>query len=357
MRIAQVAPLYESVPPKLYGGTERVVSYLTEELVRQGHDVTLFASGDSLTQARLIPLCPQALRLNPVCIDPFAHHILMLEQVLEHSHEFEMIHFHIDYLHFPWSRRSNVPQVTTLHGRLDIPDLAPLYREFREMPVVSVSDAQRRPLEWLNWQATIHHGLPPDLYRFHGRPGEYLAFVGRISPEKGIDRGIDIAKRIGIKLKIAAKVDRVDQEYFERVIKPLMDPAVVEYIGEIGDHEKDEFLGKALALLLPLNWPEPFGVVMIEALACGTPIIAFRCGSVPEVVEHGITGFVVDNVEAAVSALRNIGTLCRATCRKTFDNRFTVARMCEGYVNVYERLQPADDLSAEFHGGMAAALR
>ena len=357
MRIAQVAPLYESVPPKFYGGTERVVSYLTEELIRRGHDVTLFASGDSETQARLISPCPQALRLNPVCIDPFAHHILMLEQVLEHSHEFEMIHFHVDYVHFPWSRRSNVPHVTTLHGRLDIPDLVPLYREFREMPVVSVSDAQRHPLEWLNWQATVHHGLPPELYSFHAEPGAYLAFLGRISPEKGIDRGIDIAKQVGIKLKVAAKIDRVDQEYFERVVKPLMDPSVVEYIGEIGDHEKDEFLGNALALLLPLNWPEPFGVVMIEALACGTPIVALRCGSVPEVVEDGVTGFVVDDAEAAVTALGKVPALCRTRCRKTFEDRFTAVSMCEGYLSAYERLQGGDDVSAEVQGGMAAALR
>jgi glycosyltransferase involved in cell wall biosynthesis len=357
MRIAQVAPLYESVPPKLYGGTERVVSYLTEELVRRGHDVTLFASADSVTTARLISRCPQALRLNPACVDKFAHHILMLEQVLGRSQEFDMIHFHIDYLHFPWSRRSNVPHVTTLHGRLDIPDLAPLYREFKEIPVVSVSNAQRQPLPWLNWQATVHHGLPPELYRFHAGPGEYLAFLGRISPEKGVDRAIDIAKRIGIKLKIAAKVDLVDKEYFERVITPLMDPSVVEYIGEIGDHEKDEFLGNAFALLLALNWPEPFGVVMIESLACGTPIVAFRCGSVPEVVENGVTGFVVDDAEAAVAALRKVPALSRSNCRKAFEDRFTASHMCRGYLEVYERLQSENRVSAEFSGGLAAALR
>jgi glycosyltransferase involved in cell wall biosynthesis len=357
MRIAQVAPLYESVPPKLYGGTERVVSYLAEELVRQGHDVTLFASGDSVTGARLIPCSPQALRLDPSCVDKICHHILMLEKVLKHAAEFEIIHFHVDYLHFPLSRRSDVPHLTTLHGRLDIHDLVPLYREFKEMPVVSISDAQRRPLKWLNWQATVHHGLPPEKYTFHAKHGQYLAFLGRISPEKGVDQAILIAKQIGIKLRIAAKVDRTDQEYFEAVIRPLMNSSLVEYIGEINDYEKDEFLGNAFALLLPLNWPEPFGVVMIEALACGTPIIAFRRGSVPEIIQDGVTGFVVENAEAAVAALRKVPALNRRRCRKAFEARFTAARMCREYLTVYEALQPGDTLSAEFDDGMAAALR
>jgi glycosyltransferase involved in cell wall biosynthesis len=356
MRIAQIAPLYESVPPKLYGGTERIVSYLTEELVAQGHDVTLFASGDSITRARLIPCAPESLRLDPKCVDKFAHHILMLEEVLKRSSEFDIVHFHIDYLHFPLSRRSYTPQVTTLHGRLDIRDLVPLYREFREMPVVSISDAQRSPLPWLNWQATIHHGLPRDLYRFHPKTGQYLAFLGRISPEKGVDQAIAIAKRVGIKLKIAAKVDPVDQEYFERVIRPLMDSSLIEYIGEIGEQEKDEFLGNALALLLALNWPEPFGVVMIEALACGTPIVAFRAGSVFEIIEDGATGFIVDSAETAVAALNNVPALSRRRCRRAFETRFTAARMCRDYLSVYEGLQSGDAFSAEFDDGMAAAL-
>jgi glycosyltransferase involved in cell wall biosynthesis len=356
MRIAQVAPLYESVPPKLYGGTERVVSYLTEELVRQGHDVTLFASGDSVTAANLVSCTPEALRLNSRCVDALAHHIRMLEKVLQYSSEFELVHFHIDYLHFPLSRRSNVPNVTTLHGRLDIQDLVPLYREFKEMPVVSISDAQRAPLRWLNWQATVHHGLPAEQFTFHSRHGQYLAFLGRVSPEKGVDQAIAIAKRVGIKLKIAAKVDRVDQEYFQTVIRPLMDSSLVEYIGEINDNEKDEFLGNALALLLPLNWPEPFGVVIIEALACGTPVVAFRRGSVPEIIDDGVTGFIVEDSEAAVAALKKVPALSRRRCRRAFETRFTAARMGLDYLRVYEGLQIGEVLAAEFDDGMAAAL-
>jgi glycosyltransferase involved in cell wall biosynthesis len=357
MRIAQVAPLYESVPPKLYGGTERIVSYLTEELVAEGHDVTLFASGDSVTGARLVPCAAQSLRLDRKCVDKSAHHILMLEEVFKRSDEFDIVHFHIDYLHFPLSRRGTIPHVTTLHGRLDIADLVPLYGEFKEMPVVSISDAQRDPLPWLNWQASIHHGLPTDLYSFHSKPGQYLAFLGRISPEKGVDQAIAIAKRIGIKLKIAAKVDPVDKEYFECVIRPLMDSSLIEYIGEIADHEKDEFLGNAFALLLALNWPEPFGVVMIEALACGTPIVAFRRGSVPEIVEHGLTGYIVEDADGARAALRNVPALKRSRCRKAFEDRFTAPRMCAEYLSIYEQLQSGEDFPAEFDDGMAAALR
>lgn len=356
MRIAQVSPLYESVPPRFYGGTERVVSYLTEELVRQGHEVTLFASGDSLTTARLISHCPQALRLNPNCIDQFAHHILMLEEVLKRSRDFDIIHFHIDYLHFPWSRRSNVPHLTTLHGRLDIPDLVPLYREFHDMPVVSISGAQRRPLPWLNWQATVPHGLPSHLYTLHPDPGQYLAFLGRISPEKGVDLAIEIAKKAGVKLKIAAKVDRVDQKYFEETIEPLMDTPCVDYIGEITDSEKDEFLGNALALVLPLNWPEPFGLVMIEAMACGTPIVAFRCGSAPEIIEHGVTGFLVEDVHSAVDALDRVSQLSRKACRTAFEERFAVARMCRDYLAAYERLLPGATISGELRHKIAAQL-
>ncbi len=356
MRIAQVAPLYESVPPRFYGGTERVVSYLTEELVRQGHEVTLFASGDSSTTAKLISRCPQALRLNPHCIDQFAHHVLMLEEVLKRCGDFDLIHFHIDYLHFPWSRRSNLPHLTTLHGRLDIPDLVPLYREFDDMPVASISDAQRRPLPWLNWQATVHHGLPSKLYTLHTETGRYLAFLGRISPEKGVDKAIEIAKRTGIKLKIAAKVDRVDQSYFEQTIRPLMDSRWVEYIGEITDREKDEFLGNAFALILPLNWPEPFGIVMIEAMACGTPIVAFRCGSAPEVIEHGITGFLAEDVNTAVAALNRISTLSRQRCRERFEERFTAERMCRDYLGIYERLLRRETVFMELQRELAPKL-
>jgi glycosyltransferase involved in cell wall biosynthesis len=339
MRIAQVAPIYESVPPKLYGGTERVVSYLTEELVRQGHEVTLFASGDSVTSARLVSQCPRALRLDCGCVDQLAHHVLMLEDVIEQADEFDVIHFHIDYLHFPWSRRQRIPHLTTLHGRLDIPDLVPLYREFKEMPVVSISDAQRKPLPWLNWRATIHHGLPSHLYRFHEQPGEYLAFLGRISPEKGADRAIEIARWSGMKLRIAAKVDRVDREYFNDVIQPLLDKPFVEFIGEIGEHEKNQFLGKAFALLLPLDWPEPFGLVMIEAMACGTPVIAFRRGSVPEVVGDGVTGYITSSIEEAVEAVRRAPSLDRRCCRQVFEQRFAVERMARDYIRVYERLR------------------
>src|SRR5204862_5503272 len=300
MRIAQVAPLSESVPPKHYGGTERIVSYLTEELVRQGHDVTLFASGDSATRARLVAACRRSLRLNDGCIDRMAHHFLMLEQVSQRVHEFDVVHFHIDYLHFPLSRRTLIPHVTTLHGRLDIPDLIPLYEQFRDMPVLSISNAQREPLPWANWQATIYHGLPKDLFRFRPKPGSYLAFLGRISPEKRVDRAIEIAIRANMPLKIAAKTDAVDRCYMEKEIRPLLDHPLVEFIGEINDASKGEFLRNAYALLFPIDWPEPFGLVMIEAMACGTPTVAFRRGSVPEVLDDQISGYVVDNVEQAV---------------------------------------------------------
>ncbi|HET8586113.1 MAG TPA: glycosyltransferase family 4 protein [Casimicrobiaceae bacterium] len=338
MRIAQVAPLYESVPPKLYGGTERIVSYLTEELVALGHDVTLFASGDSKTRAHLVAAAPRSLRLDPGCIDQLAHHLLMLEWVVEEAHRFDVIHFHIDYLHFPLSRRARYAQVTTLHGRLDIPDLVPLYREFPEMPLVSISDSQRLPLPHVNWKRTIYHGIPRDLYRFRGEPGDYLACLGRISPEKGVDRAIEIAKQVGIPLRIAAKVDKADREYFENVIEPLLDDPFVDYIGEIGEDDKAEFLGHAKALLFPIDWPEPFGLVMIEAMACGTPVIAYSSGSVPEVMEQGRTGFIVSNLADAVQAVRRLPELSRARCREVFEERFTAERMARDYVDVYERL-------------------
>jgi len=338
MRIAQVAPLYESVPPKYYGGTERVVSYLTEELVRQGHEVTLFASGDSETKARLVAACRRSLRLDKHCTDHMAHHIVMLERVFQRAAEFDIIHFHVDYLHFPLSRRQQITHVTTLHGRLDIPDLVPLYQEFRDMPVISISNVQREPLPWANWQATVYHGLPADLYRFREQPGSYLAFLGRISPEKRVDRAIEIAKQIRIPLKIAAKVDPVDRKYFKREIEPLLCDSLVELVGEIGDGEKDEFLGNAYALLLPIDWPEPFGLVMIEAMACGTPVIAYRGGAVPEIMEEGHTGFIVQELEDAVEAARRIPKLSRKRCREVFEQRFTATRMANDYVRVYERL-------------------
>ncbi len=337
MRIAQVSPLYESVPPKLYGGTERVVSYLTEELVRQGHDVTLFASGDSVTAARLVAPCARALRLDKSCIDPYAHHMLALEMVARQASQFDIIHYHTDYFHFPLSRRSRRPQVTTLHGRLDIPDLAPLYWEFREMPVVSISNDQRRPLPWVNWQATVHHGLPLDLHQPRTRPGDYLAFLGRISAEKRVDRAVEVAKRLGMPLKVAAKIDKNDAEYYQS-IKHLFDHPLVEYVGEIGERDKGEFLGNAYAVLFLIDWPEPFGLVMIEAMACGTPVVAWRCGSVPEVIDEGVTGFVVEDMEDAVAAVRRVAGLDRRRCRAVFEKRFSAARMARDYVAVYERL-------------------
>ncbi|MBX6312649.1 MAG: glycosyltransferase family 4 protein [Isosphaeraceae bacterium] len=338
MRIAQVAPLYERVPPKWYGGTERVVSYLTEELVRQGHDVTLFASGDSVTSARLVAPCRQALRLDHSCIDPLAHHILMLDQVRRVADEFDILHFHIDYLHFPLSRCERWPHITTLHGRLDLPDLIPLYEEFREMPLVSISDAQRAPLPWVRWCGTVHHGLPEDLYSFHEGPGQYLAFLGRVSPEKRVDRAIEIAQRLDLPLKIAAKVDKVDREYFEAVVRPRLDDPRVEFIGEIGEDQKNEFLGNALAVLFPIDWPEPFGMVMIEAMACGTPVVAYRNGSVPEVMEDGVTGFIVSSIEEAVEATRRVEQLSRRRVREVFERRFTATRMARDYLAVYETI-------------------
>lgn len=338
MKIALVAPLYEAVPPKLYGGTERVVAYLADELVRRGHDVTLFASADSHTHARLVPMAPQALRLHPSCVDPLAHHVLMLEQVAQRAHHFDIIHFNTDYLHFPLMRRVGGPHVTTLHGRLDLPDLAPLYREFRDEPVVAISEDQRRPLPFANWVATIHHGLPEELYRFNPQPDDYLAFIGRISPEKRVDRAVEIAVRAGMRLRIAAKIDRADRQYFEEHIRHLLDHPLVEYIGEIGEEEKNAFIGNARALLFPIDWPEPFGLVMIEAMACGTPVIAFRRGSVPEVMHDGETGFIVDDVEQAVTALGRLGRVSRRRCREVFEQRFTARRMAADYLRVYDQL-------------------
>jgi glycosyltransferase involved in cell wall biosynthesis len=338
MKIAQVAPLYESVPPHLYGGTERVVSYLTEALVAQGHEVTLFASGDSITEARLVPGCERSLRLSEDCVDPMAHHAVMLDRVIGMAQEFDIIHFHTDYAHFPSSKNMGLRNVTTLHGRLDLPDLEPLYRHFHDMPLISISYAQREPVGAVGWVGNVYHGLPASLLKPSVAPGKYLAFLGRISPEKRPDRAIRIALKAGIPLKIAAKVDRADREYFETQIKPLLKNPGIDYIGEITESEKSEFLGNAYAYLFPIDWPEPFGLTMIEAMACGTPTIAFSCGSVPEILEEGATGFVVTSETAAVAAVARIPELSRATCRKMFEARFTDVRMAEDYLRVYEGL-------------------
>jgi glycosyltransferase involved in cell wall biosynthesis len=342
MRIAQVAPLYESVPPQLYGGTERVVSYLTEELVRLGHHVTLFASGDSTTRAHLVPICKRSLRLDPTCQDRLAHHLRMVEEVAKRGSDFDVVHYHIDYLHYPISRREPVAQLTTLHGRLDLPELVPLYDEYRDMPVVSISDAQRAPLPNAAWLATVYHGLPLGQFRFARRPGDYLAFVGRTSPEKRLDRAIEIARRAGLPLRIAAKVDTADREYFATVIEPLLGAPGIEFVGEIGEEEKSAFFGGARALLFPIDWPEPFGLVVIEALACGTPVIAFPGGSVEELVTDGRTGFIVDTVDAAVAAVGRLDEIDRAACRREAERRFSAERMARDYVELYAALSVGD---------------
>lgn len=339
MRIAQVAPLAESVPPPGYGGTERVVSYLTEELVRQGHQVTLFASADSRTAAELVPCAPQGLRLDESVADPIAHAVVELECVAAEASRFDVIHWHVDYFHYPMSRRLGVPNVTTLHGRLDIPDLVPVYDEFRDMPVVSISNDQRAPLPHANWVATIHHGMPIDELMPLKHPSrDYVAFLGRISPEKRADRAIEVARRANLPLRIAAKIDPADQDYFEGEIEPLLEADHVEFIGEIGPEEKNDFLGNARALLFPIDWSEPFGLVMIESMACGTPTIAYRSGSVPEVIDEGITGFVVEDIEPAVEAVHRLDEIDRDACRRRFEERFSVERMARDYVRVYERL-------------------
>ena len=338
MRIAQVAPLYESVPPKLYGGTERVVSYLTESLVSRGHDVTLYATGDSVTSARLVPIAPQALRLDPSCHDALAFHHVMFERLVRDLEDFDLVHFHTDYLHFSIARHLGIRHVTTLHGRLDLPELTVLYKEFSESPVISISRSQRTPLPHACWVGTVHHGLPADLYGFQEEPKGYLAFLGRVSPEKGLDRAIEIATRLGVVLRVAAKVDRADREYYLRTIAPLLHSPYVEFIGEITETEKAEFLGNAKALLFPIEWPEPFGLVLIEAMACGTPVIAYNYGSVPEVLQDGLTGFIVHSEEEALSAIRRAATLDRRLIRAQFDRRFTATTMARAYVDVYSRL-------------------
>lgn len=337
MKIAQVAPLFESVPPQLYGGTERIVSALTEELIRQGHQVTLFASGDSITKARLFAPCPRALRLDSGCREPLVYHTLMYERVLQEANDFDLIHFHSDIGHFPLSRRLHVPVLHTLHGRLDLPELVPLFQEFRDMPVTSISHAQRKPLPWLNWQGTVHHGLSKGSYAFAEKGGEYLAFLGRISPEKQVDHAIEIARRAGMRVKVAAKIDRQEQDYYDR-IRHLLKAPHVEFVGEIGEADKSAFLGGARALLFPINWPEPFGLVMIEALACGTPVIGYRRGSVPEVLDHGKTGYVVETLDQAVKAVQRLDHIDRKECRRVFEQRFACERMVESYLSLYHRL-------------------
>jgi glycosyltransferase involved in cell wall biosynthesis len=338
MRIAQIAPLTEAVPPKLYGGTERVVHWLTEELVALGHDVTLFASGDSTTSAKLEACWPRALRLDGSVRDANALHMLMLEQVRRRRSEFDFLHFHLDYYPFSLFSRQSTPFVTTLHGRLDLPELQPVFTAFSSVPVISISNAQRRPLPQARWVRTIHHGLPEQLLVPQPVKPHYLAFLGRIAPEKGIDRAIQIAQHCGIQLKIAAKVDNMDRDYFLERIRPLLDSTNIEYIGEISDREKPAFLSGAIALLVPIDWPEPFGLVMIEAMACGTPVIAYNRGSVPEVVEDGVTGFIVEDEIGAIGAVDRLSQLPRDQIRKRFEERFTARRMAKDYLAVYRSL-------------------
>ena len=338
MYIAQIAPLTEAVPPRLYGGTERVIHWLVEELVALGHDVTLYASGDSATSARLEAVWPRALRLDGSVRDPNALHMAMLERVRQHANEYDALHFHLDYYPFSLFSRQTVPFVTTLHGRLDLPEHQPVFTTFSSPPVISISNAQRRPVPQANWVRTIYHGLPQDLLRPVAARPQYLAFLGRIAPEKGVDRAISIARRCGVPLRIAAKVDKVDREYFDEKISPLIDGTSVEYIGEIRDSEKSEFLSGAVALLTPIDWPEPFGLVMIEAMACGAPVIAFNRGSVPEVVDDGLTGFIVEDVEGAIGAFDRLPQLSREKIRRRFEQRFTARRMALDYLDTYRSL-------------------
>lgn len=347
MRIAQIAPLMEAVPPLLYGGTERIVSYLTEELVRQGHDVTLFASGDSQTSATLIACCDEALRLNPGQNDPLPYQMMQLEAVRRRAAGFDVLHFHTDLLHFPLLRGLDAPAVTTLHGRLDLPELQPLYRVFDKVSVVSISQSQRQPLPDANWYGNVYHGLPADLLPFTPRARGYLAFLGRISPEKRPDLAIAIALRVGLPLRIAAKVDRVDREYFETRIRPLLDQPGVEFIGEIGEHEKAAFLGGAVALVFPIDWPEPFGLVMIEAMACGTPVVAYGSGSVQEVIDEGVTGVVVNDIDGAAAGIGKAAGFDRSRVRGRFDERFTAERMATDYLAIYRAKVSGDGIGPE----------
>ena len=358
LRVAQISPLYEQVPPKLYGGSERVVSYITEELVARGHDVTLFASGDSQTSAHLEPGCELALRLHGKPELGASLQLAMLAEVYEQArYRFDIVHSHIDYWTFPLARVTKMPTVSTMHGRLDISDLHPVYERFPEAALVSISDAQRIPLPRMNWIDTVYHGLPRDLLKFNDRRGDYLAFIGRISPEKRPDLAIEIANRSGVPLKIAAKVDAVDREYYETLIKPRIKAPMIEYIGEINDAEKSEFLGGALAMLFPIDWAEPFGLAMIEALACGTPVITRPCGSVPEVMKPGVSGFVASEVDQLVAAVGKIDSISRAGCRRYFEERFTTERMVDDYERVYQRVMGLSEVELEMTTQQAAASR
>ena len=346
MKIAQIAPLMESVPPRLYGGTERIVSYLADELVRLGHEVTLFASADSITAAELVGCASMALRLDSNVRDPIPYYMLMLDRVRRLAKEFDILHFHIDQFHFPLFRRMADRTVTTLHGRQDVPDLKPLYLGFSEMPLVSISNDQRRPIANANFVATVHHGIPADLHTpIYNPRGGYVAFLGRISPEKRPDRAIRIARTLGIPLKIAAKVDKVDEAYFREKIAPLLNDPGVEFIGEINERSKTEFLGEAQALLFPIDWPEPFGLVMIEAMACGTPVLAFRQGSVSEIIDQGVTGAIVDTMDEAVRMLPRVLALDRRAVRRRFEQRFSSARMASDYVALYRSLLKRPSIS------------
>ncbi len=341
LRIAQVAPLYESVPPKLYGGTERIVAYLAEELVRRGHEVTLYAAADSTVKVPLAVGSPNSLRLAGLDHYGPTFHLPMLSDVYEHASRFDIIHSHVDCLAFPFARFVRVPTVSTMHGRLDLSAMLPIYRSYSDLPAVSISNDQRQPLAEMNWVGTVYHGLPRNLLKFSPEPGKYLAFLGRMSPEKGPDRAIEIARRSGIPLKIAAKVDRVDREYFDSVVKPLLSSPGVEFIGEISDSEKEQFLGGALALLFPVDWPEPFGLVMIEALACGTPVIARPCGSVPEILRDGVTALFGSSIDELVDAVQKIDQISRENCRAEFESRFTAEVMARNYEAVYYELADA----------------
>jgi len=341
MHIAQVAPLTEAVPPKLYGGTERVISWLTEELIALGHEVTLFASGDSVTSAKLEAMWPRALRLDGAVRDPNALHMMMLERVYQNASDFDFLHFHLDYYPFSLFSRQPTPFLTTLHGRLDLPEHQPVFTRFSSIPVISISNAQRRPVPQANWIRTIHHGLPENLLTPQPVTPGYLAVLGRIAPEKGVDRAIKIAIRCGIPLKIAAKVDRADQEYYDEIVRPLIDHPLIEYIGEIGDEQKSDFLSGAIGLLVPIDWPEPFGLVMIEAMACGTPVIAYNRGSVAEIIDDGLTGFVVEDEISAVAAVDRLSGLSRQAIRKQFEARFTARRMALDYLASYRGLMEA----------------
>ena len=346
MRIAQIAPLVERVPPTLYGGTERVVSWLTEELVALGHDVTLFASGDSVTEAKLEPIVPRALRLAG--IQNFtAHNIIMMDHVAARQDNFDVLHFHIDFFHYPLFRRLAYKTLTTLHGRQDLPELPDIYRAFPHMPLVSISNHQRKPVPPVNWRGTVYHGMPENLLNEGKGDGGYLAFLGRICREKGVLPAIEIARRAGLPLKVAAKVDPADRDYFERDVRPVLEQSPhVEFIGEIDDDRKLEFLGQARALLFPISWPEPFGLVMIESMACGTPVIAFNCGSVSEIMEDGLTGFVAEDVDEAVAAVGKLDRLFRPTIRSRFEERFSARAMAREYVKIYEKLVTSDEAVA-----------